>query len=272
MLGAATATAALALIVPTQAMAAEVAPTTTQDARGYADLANYCGKAQDQTTGLARNAVTVVVKQYTTSPELVAVDPTGFDAFKKSKPTIDTTSNTVTVSQLVVNDAAGAPAQVLCKLKDRAALEQAFGPAIFDADTVQQECSAISKSVRRIALNELELDKKVVKSTTVIDPTVYAAGGNSWAVLGAFQNITDDGTLTHFRSHALVTSNDPNLVLPNATIDALNAQFGRFLPAPLPYGTTQGDLVRAGLLDAGILGTQYCTTPTVEAAKAALAA
>lgn len=79
-------------------------------------------------------------------------------------------------------------------------------------------------------------------------------------------------TLVDPATNQLVTPNDPKTVLSNATIDALNAQFGRFLPAPLPYGTTQQALISMRLLDAGILGSQYCTTPIVDAIQAALTA
>jgi hypothetical protein len=289
ILGMAGATTALALIVPTQAMASDVfepideTVNATVDVmpgfkvkapKGYGNLETYCADAQLETTGLLDDAIDVAVASYTQSTALATVDPTGFDAFKKSKAAITTATNTVTVRQLVVKDAAGNDSQVLCKLKDRASIEQAFGTAVFAENTEQSECNAINISVLRDAFTTLPTPRnKAAKAMqkTVIDAATNQLGGNGWAVTN-FATITNDGTLTHLRSNQLVTPNDPNTVLPNATVDALNAQFGRFLPAPLPYGTTQQALISMRLLDAGILGSQYCTTPTVTAVQAALTA
>jgi hypothetical protein len=291
MFGAVAVASAAALIVPTQAMANDaiapidaavedaafddtVATIKTKAPKGYANLATYCADAQLETTGLLDDAVEVAVAAYTTSPALATVDPTGFDAFKKSKAGIDAATSTVTVRQLVVNDDNGVPNQVLCKLKDRASIEQAFGAAVFAPDTEQSECNAINLSVLTDAFTTLPTPRNNAAKKlgrTVVDPATNQLGGNGWAVT-TFATITNDGEFTHLRSNQLVTPNDPNTVLPNATIDALNAQFGRFLPAPLPYGTTQQALISMRLLDAGILGSQYCTTPTVDAVQAALTA
>ena len=278
-------TAAVALIAPTQAMADEaIAPVdefseisasaVVKAPKGYGNLATYCADAQIETTGLLDDALTVAVATYTQSTALATVDPTGFDAFKKSKAAITPATSTITVRQLVVNDAAGVPTQVMCKLKDRASIEQAFGAAVFAPDTEQSECNAINLSVLSDAFTTLPTPRnKAAKrlGTTLVDPAANQLGGNGWAVL-TFPTITNDGEYTHLRANQLVTPNDPNTVLSNATIDALNAQFGRFLPAPLPYGTTQQALISMRLLDAGILGSQYCTTPTVDAIQAALTA
>lgn len=289
MLGVAGASVALALVVPTQAMANDVFETVEATAdvtadvtpgfkvkapKGYANLDTYCADAQLETTGLLNDVVDVAVASYTQSTALATVDPTGFDAFKKSKAALDATTKTVTVRQLVIKDAAGTGTQVMCKLKDRTSIEAAFGSAVFAADTEQSECNAINLSVLTDAFTTLptprnKAAKKLAK--TVVDPATNQLGGNGWAVT-TFATISDDGTYTHLRSNQLVTPNDPNTVLPNATVDALNAQFGRFLPAPLPYGTTQQALISMRLLDAGILGSQYCTTPTVAAVQAALTA
>lgn len=276
-------TAAVALIVPTQAMADELIEPTEEFAeisatvkvkapKGYANLESYCADAQIETVGLLDDVVDVDVASYTQST--VTADPTGFDAFKKSKAAVNASTQTITVRQLVVRDAAGTPTQVMCKLKDRASIEQAFGASVFAEDTEQSECNAINLSVLSDAFTTLPTPRnKAAKrlGTTVVDPATNQLGGNSWAVTN-FQAITNDGAYTHLRSNQLVTPNDPNTVLSNATIDALNTQFGRFLPAPLPYGTTQQALISMRLLDAGILGSQYCTTPTVEAVQAALTA
>jgi hypothetical protein len=263
--------AAGAITIPTVAGATE--GFETNSGLRFSDLATYCAEVQIKTAGLDRDAVSVIVDEYTQNTDVT--DPTGFTAFKKSKAAEDVTAGTITVRQLVVRDAAGAPTQVLCKTRAFDGLEASFGTAIFDAETPAMPASSIVDSVLREALvtTDPQLRSTVAKrlDTTVVDPTTYQLGGNSWAVLN-FQTIKVDAGLTHLRSNALATSADPATVLPNPVVDALNAQFGRFLPAPLPYGTTQGDLIRAGLLDAGILGTLYTTTPTVDAVKAALTA
>lgn len=287
MLGAVALATATVLIVPAQAMADEAASTddtavqasgdvtpgvSVKAPKGYANLATYCADAQIETTGLLDDALTVAVAEYT--PSTVVGDANGFDAFKKSKAGISAGTGTITVRQLVVKDAAGVPTQVLCKLKDRASIEQALGSAVFAADTEQSECNAINLSVLTDAFTTLPTPRnRAAKqlATTVVDPATNQLGGNGWAVL-SFPTITFDGEFTHLRSNQLVTPNDPATVLPNATVDALNAQFGRFLPAPLPYGTTQQTLITMRLLDAGILGSLYCTTPTVDAVQASLTA
>jgi hypothetical protein len=250
------------------------ASAVTKAPKGYGNLATYCADAQLETTGLLDDALTVAVASYTQSSALSAVDPTGFDAFKKSKAALTPATSTITVRQLVVSDASGVPTQVMCKLKDRASIEQAFGAEVFAPDTEQSECNAINLSILSDAFTTLPTPRnKAAKrlGTTLVDPATNQLGGNGWAVVG-FETITNDGEYTHLRANQLVTPNDPNTVLSNATIDALNAQFGRFLPAPLPYGTTQQALISMRLLDAGILGSQYCTTPTVDAVQAALTA
>jgi hypothetical protein len=271
MAGIAAAVTAGAITVPAVAGAAE--GSETNNGLRFSDVANYCAEVQIKTAGLDRGAVTIVIDEYTSNADVT--DPKGFSAFKKSKPATDIAAGTITVSQLVARDTAGNPTQVLCKTKAFDGLEATFGPEIFDPETPAMPANAVTESVLREALvtTDPALRAKVAKrlDTTIVDPTTYQLGGNGWAVLN-FETIKADAGLTHLRTNALSTSADPAATLPNPVVDALNAQFGRFLPAPLPYGTTQGDLIRAGLLDAGILGTLYTTTPTVNAVAAALTA
>ncbi len=271
MAGIATAVAAGAIAVPTVAGAAE--GYETNNGLRFSNLTTYCAEVQIKTAGLDRGAVAIVVDEYTANADVT--DPKGFSAFKKSKPTANADTGTITVSQLVARDAAGNPTQVLCKTKAFDGLEAAFGPEIFDPETPAMPANAVTESVLREALVTTDPAEraKVAKrlDTTIVDPTTYQLGGNGWAVLN-FETIKADAGLTHLRTNALSTSADPAATLPNPVVDALNAQFGRFMPAPLPYGTTQGDLIRAGLLDAGILGTLYTTTPTVNAVADALTA
>lgn len=235
----------------------------------YTNLATYCADVQTELARLKPGSATITTVLY--DDTTVEGTRVGYRAFRSSKALVDGASRTITVRQWVVRDAAGNPVQVMCKTKAQDALLPALGASSFSGP--QSNCTAVTSTILKRSFGTLSSKQREAAEDayeeTVVDPAEYDEfGGNLWTLLGYQTFVTDaDGDL-HLRSQGLYTPLDPNTPLSNAFIDLLNSQFG----LSLPYGTTNGDMVAAGLTDPLTLGVHYCTVPAVSAVQAALLA
>lgn len=255
-------------------VSAQAAPAAGDVRNSYLSVDRYCADVQAELASLKPGAVTINVVQYTDTPGSAAANPTGYRAFRSSKALVDASTRTLTVRQLVVTDASGGQSQVMCKTKSQDGLLPILGAGVFRGGA--KECSDVSKTLLRRAFTTLPAAKRAAGSATldrtVVDPTVYDEfGGNFWTVVGFPTLQTDAANVLHVRSNGLYTPADPDTPLSDAFIDFLNAQLEAFGLPPLPYGTTNGDLIDAGFVDPLTLGTSYCTTATVSALQKALA-
>ncbi len=259
------------VLMPASAQAATAAGAVH---RSYLNVDRYCADVQSELASIKPGAVTINVVQYTNTPGTATDNPTGYKAFRSAKALADASTRTITVRQLVVTDADGSQTQVMCKTKSQDGLLPVFGAGLFRGGA--KECSDVSKTLLRRAFTTLPKGKLWAGfrtlHRTVVDPTVYDEfGGNFWTVVGFPTLETDAANVLHVRSNGLYTPEDPNTPLSNAFIDYLNAQLSTFGLPPLPYGTTNGDLIAAGFVAPETLGTSYCTTATVSALQKALA-
>ena len=255
-------------------VSAQAAPAAAEVRTSYLNVDRYCADVQSELASIKPGAVTINVVQYTNTEGSASANPTGYRAFRSSKALADASTRTLTVRQLVVTDASGSQTQVMCKTKSQDGLLPILGEGVFRGEA--KECSDVSKTLLRRAFTNLPAAKRAAGSATldrtVVDPTVYDEfGGNFWTVVGFPTLETDAANVLHVRSNGLYTPEDPNTPLSDDFIDFLNAQLSAFGLPPLPYGTTNGDLIAAGFVDPLTLGTSYCTTATVSALQKALA-